>query len=109
MLKKISSFWEMIFGSSDNDAVDLKTRAFKKNGITPAYLLIAEDLKNKKDQVFEAAVYELCVIAKLKPEYQNEIMDILNFYLEKTHSPTNRTEYIKNTLEAFSFDQVIHN
>ncbi|HCU58607.1 MAG TPA: hypothetical protein DIC64_01360 [Alphaproteobacteria bacterium] len=110
MFKKISSFWEMIFGPSDEEnAGDLKLHTYKKKGLTPTFFDIARDLSSKQDQVFEASVYNLCVIAKAKVEYQNEILKILSDYLVKRPKETKRAEYIKNTLSAFSLDEFLHN
>ena len=110
MFKKISSFWEMIFGpSKETDEVRLKPREQKKKGFTPTYLIIAEDLNNKEQKVFEAAVYDLCVIAKSKQEYQKDILDILSSCLTKFQNQPARLSYIKEMMSAHGLDETIHN
>ena len=79
MFKTINSFWKMIFNASqsENTIIKANRRVYKKNN-TPTYVLIARDLESKHKQVFEAAVYYLGVIASLKKDYKDEIIDILN-------------------------------
>jgi len=110
MFKKITSLWEMIFGPSAEDgSINIKPRAQKKKGFTPTYLIIAEDLNNKEQKVFEASVYNLCVIAKTKPEYQKDIMDILELCLKKFQNQPSRVDYIKEALQAHDLDHFLHN
>ena len=73
MFQKISSLWAKIFSCSGN--FDIKPSQIK--GYTPVYLKIAEDLKSKNMQVFEAAVYYLCIMAAQKQTLKNEIIPLL--------------------------------
>jgi len=110
MFKKISSFWEMIWGTpNEREHFSTQPQAQKKRGFTPTYLIIAEDLNNKTQKVFEAAVYYLCVIAKQKTEYQNDILKLLSTYLSKVQNYPERVSYIKEMLSYFDLDKFIHN
>ena len=66
---------------------------------TPTYLLVAQDLNSREDQVFEAAVYYLCVIARQKQEYRKEIIALLKEEMKKNKAQSARTAYIKNMLK----------
>ena len=71
----------------------------KKYANTPTYLIIAKDLENPHEQIFEGAVYYLCKIAKLKKTYYNDIKKILTTYINSNPEKTIRSAYVKKMLE----------
>lgn len=65
---------------------------------TKTYQLIARDLQNPQEAVFEASAYYLCTIASLKPTEQTEILQIMRAYLAPKNIPEKRRKYIEKLL-----------
>ena len=96
MVKNDTSFWKMVLGSEAKSSA-----AVEQQKQTPSYIAIGQDLNSSEQQVFEAAVYYLCVIASQKKEYQKEISDILINQMKKTKAQTARVAYIKKMMEEY--------
>ena len=110
MFKKMTSFWEMIFSSGEEEKVNYcKNIHRNKKDVTPSYVEISKDLNSKENQVFEASVYYLCVIAKMKQEYQKDISEIVNMYLNKNKAKTSRVSYVLEMAKEHGLDEFIHN
>lgn len=100
MFKTINSFLKMISKASKTEISFKKNyRHVHKGDNTPSYLLIAHDLQSPHTQVFEVAVYYLAVIASLKKNYKDEIVNILNDALKANKNRPERTAYIENMLK----------
>ncbi len=104
MAKNETSFWKMVLGSQKTD-----TTLIKQQKQTPSYVTVAQDLNSPEQQVFEAAVYYLCVMASQKPEYQKEISDILMSQMKKNQKQASRVAYIKKMMEEYALNGKIHN
>ncbi|MBR6408925.1 MAG: hypothetical protein IKS23_01605 [Alphaproteobacteria bacterium] len=91
MSKTAKSFWNMVYGFSKNQE--------NQKDFTPTYLEISKNLNSKDEQVFQAAVYSLCVVANQKKEYQSQIVALLTQYLKKSKAPKSRISYIKKMME----------
>ena len=72
-------------------------RQYKKD-FTPSYVLIAKDLENKEEQVFEAAVYYLCTIASFKKDYASDIIGILNKTISENKKNPARVAYVEKMM-----------
>ncbi len=107
--QKISSgFAKSVPSDHKNNLIKLVQNHQNKHNI-PTYQTIACDLLSNKQQVFEAAVYELCVIAHMKPHYQKPIFEILSSCIAQYKNDLNRIQYIKNMLSYHHLDEFIHN
>ena len=90
--------------ADENDTSFTRKYRQEKQGYTPTFLLIANDLTSPQDKIFEAAVYYLCVIAKFKTEYRHDIFEILNGYLKNNLKQTKRINYIQKVLNQYELD-----
>lgn len=95
--KKADNFSTYVFGLRDT----------KKT--TPTYQTIACDLLSTKDQVFEAAAYTLCVIARQKTAYRQEILALLEKSFKANIDNQARQAYLKNIISYHELDEAIHN
>jgi len=95
--KKAENFSTYVFGLRDT----------KKT--TPTYQTIACDLLSKKDQVFEAAAYTLCVIALHKNAYRQDILALLEKSFKANADNPARQAYLKNVISYHALDEAIHN
>ena len=110
MLRKMSSFWDILFGKEKRKKNESGKKYFTaKKGVTPTFWLISENLEDDKEQVFEAAVYYLCVIAKMKKEYQQDILNIFDAYLKRNKLQPIREAYVRDMLKKYGFLEFIHN
>ena len=74
-----------------------------EKSFTPPYLPISYQLISNKQEVFEAAVYYLCLIANNTPKYKQEIANILETYCQKNQEKTERINFIKSEMEKHTF------
>ncbi|MBQ7660128.1 MAG: hypothetical protein IJS26_05290 [Alphaproteobacteria bacterium] len=95
--KKAENFSTYVFGLRD----------VKKT--TPTYQTIACDLLSKKDQVFEAAAYTLCVIALHKKAYRQDILALLEKSFKANAGNQVRQAFLKNIISYHGLDEAIHN
>ena len=100
MFQKISSFWNHLFGQTESTEEGFFCKPLS-NKHTPSYILIAKDLENKSEQIFEAAVYDLCLIAAQKTSYQAAILNLLKSYIAKYPKAANRHQHIQKMLSEF--------
>lgn len=100
MFRSVNSFLNMIFKSSQGAkrGFENKQRCYKKD-FTPSYVLIAKDLENKENQVFEAAVYYLCTIASFKKDYASDIIGILNKTISENKKNPERVAYVEKIMQ----------
>jgi len=99
MFRSINSFFNMIFKSSEQVKDDAQPRHRYKKDFTPSYVLIAKDLENKENQVFEAAVYYLCTIASFKKDYASDIIGILNKTISENKKNPERVAYVEKIMQ----------
>lgn len=66
---------------------------------TPPYLVVAYQMHSKKQEIFEASVYYLCVIAKNTPKYKKDILKILKDYSVEHENQKVRVSYINNQIK----------
>ncbi len=85
---------KLLFAGEKNYSQDARGR--RKSDCTPTYILIAKDLENPNEQVFEAAVYYLKEITSLKAEQKVLIEKIFEEYSNKDTTPETRKNFIKN-------------
>lgn len=93
MFQKINAFWSAIVDPSTKNTTDAPS-VCDKGAYTPTYLLMAKDLNSKESQIFEAAVFKLCITAAVKSVYRGAILKILNDYIKNNPTDANRREYI---------------
>jgi len=68
---------------------------------TPPYLLIGYQLFNDKQDIFEAAVHYLCIIANNNPKYRKDISNILITYCNNNKKLTDRISFIHTQMNKF--------
>lgn len=69
------------------------------DALTSPYILIAKQLFNPKDVIFQAAVHYLCTIADVKPKYKQPILNILKAYVKDYQNNTPRISYLNQTIK----------
>lgn len=67
--------------------------------LTPPYVLIASQLSDPKEPIFQMAVYYLCTIAVLTPKYKQPIISILKAYARDHLENTSRVSYLNQMIE----------
>ncbi len=68
---------------------------------TPPYLQVSYQLLNEKTEVFEAAVYYLCIISKNMPKYKDDIYNILTTYCNNNKKRTDRVSFIQSEMKKY--------
>ena len=81
----------------------ISKKEFEKS-CTPPYVAVAAQLGTDKQQVFEAAVFYLCVIAANEPKYKKAILHVLDSYAEEHKKFPSRAEYINNMKIKFKIE-----
>ncbi len=69
-----------------------------KDTYTPPYLSLVEQLEVADEQIFQAAVFNLANIAKARGKYGEDIVNILNGYLQKNEHQLERKDYVAHKL-----------
>ena len=74
------------------------SRQFHKDTYTPPYLSLVEQLEVDDEQIFQAAVYNLANIAKARSRYGQDIINILENYLQKDTHKLERKDYVAHKI-----------
>lgn len=111
---KIAAFFKSLWGTRQSfgtmtpkQANQLQKEAFlnsaqpQAKACTPPYTAIAVQMLSDKQQVFEAAVYYLCVIAGNEPRYKKPIVDILSRYITENKQDESRVSFVKAEMNKY--------
>ena len=116
----ITEFFRSLLGKQPADSITPKiATAIQKqeyfnslNGydesFTPPYLVVAYQMLNKNNEVFESSVYYLCVIAKNMPKYKKDILRILKNYSEEHKKEQERVNYINSQIAEHNLKKNNH-
>lgn len=74
------------------------SQVFHKDTFTPPYLSLVEQLEVSDEQIFQAAVFNLSNIAKARHRFSNDIIHILDNYLQKDDIKLERRDYVSHKL-----------
>ncbi|MBE6458311.1 MAG: hypothetical protein IJW72_04280 [Alphaproteobacteria bacterium] len=74
------------------------SQQFHKDTFTPPYLSLVEQLEVDDEQIFQAAVFNLTNIAKSRNRYSQDIIGILDNYLQKDSHKLERKDYVAHKL-----------
>lgn len=111
---KIAAFFKSLWGTrrdfgtlTPKQANQLQKEAFltgsqpRQKVCTPPYMAVAVQMMSDKEQVFEAAVYYLCVIAGNQPRCKKPIVDILNRYISENKKYDRRVSFVKAEMDKY--------